>query len=124
AARLLEQATGLAPGEVRTSIWRRAGALGAIVATETGNLPRAQQLAADAVAGSWESARTWVLAQRSLAAVQRAVGNDPGARATLTAVLDRFGDRPLAFVDAVRDDLRALTATPADDRPDEGTGTG
>jgi tetratricopeptide (TPR) repeat protein len=123
ATQLLEQATGLAPGEVRTSIWRRAAALGAIVAAETGDLPRAQQLAADAVAGSWESARTWVLAQRAVAAVQRAAGNRPGAHATLTAVLDRFGDRPLAFVDAVREDLRALSAAHPDEH-DEGAGAG
>ncbi len=112
AARLIEEAVGLAEGAVRTSIWRRAVALAAILAAEAGDVPRAEQLAAEAVSGSWESARTWALAQRAAAAAQRAGGNPAGARATLEAVLDRFRDRPLAFVDGVREDIRDLAAGP------------
>lgn len=108
AAALLEEAVNLAGGELRTSIWRRAVAWSAIVAAEAGDVGRAQRLAADALQGSWESARTWVLAQRAVAAAQGAAGNRPGARATLDAVLGRFRDRPLAFVAVVRDELRDL----------------
>ncbi len=107
-ADLLAEAVNLAGGEVRTSIWRRAVAWSAIVAAESGDVERAQQLSADALQGSWESARTWVLAQRAVAAAHRAAGNRPGARATLDAVLGRFRDRPLAFVAVVRDELRDL----------------
>ena len=105
---LIEEAIGLADGGIRTSVWRRAVALAAILAAEAGDLPRAERLAADAVQGSWESARTWTLAQRAVAAVQRASGNPAGAKATLDAVLDRFRDRPLAFVDGVRSDIGDL----------------
>ena len=93
---------------MRTSIWRRAVAWSAILAAEAGDVDRAQRLAADALSGSWESARTWVLAQRAVAAAQRAAGNDAGALATLDAVLGRFRDRPLAFLAVVRDELRDL----------------
>lgn len=110
ASLLIEEAIGLAGGEVRTSVWRRAVAWAAILAAEAGDLARAQQLAADAVDGSWESARTWVLAQRAVAAVQAASGDRRGAQATLRAVVDRFRDRPLAFVDAARADLAGLGA--------------
>jgi class 3 adenylate cyclase/tetratricopeptide (TPR) repeat protein len=108
AGALIDEAIDLADGAVRTSIWRRAAALAAILAANAGDVARAEDLAAAAVQGSWESARTWTLAQRATAAVQRARGNQAGARATLQAVLDRFRDRPLAFVDGVRDDLRGL----------------
>jgi tetratricopeptide (TPR) repeat protein len=105
---LLEEAIALAAGEVRTSIWRRAVAWSAILAADAGAVPRAQELAADALSGSWESARTWVLAQRAVAAAQRAEGNRAGALATLDAVLGRFRDRPLAFLDVVQSDIRDL----------------
>ena len=79
AARLLEEAVALAAGEVRTSIWRRAVAWSAILAAEAGDVERAERLAADALQGSWESARTWVLAQR---ARRRGPGRrgEPGGR--------------------------------------------
>jgi class 3 adenylate cyclase/tetratricopeptide (TPR) repeat protein len=108
AALLLEEAVALADGELRTSIWRRAVAWSAIVAAEDGEVARAKRLAADALQGSWESARTWVLAQRAVAAAQAADGNRAGARATLDAVLGRFRDRPLAFVAGVPTELAAL----------------
>jgi hypothetical protein len=98
----------LADGEVCTSIWRRAVAWSAIVAAEGGEVARSKELAAAALQGSWESARTWVLAQRAVAAAQAAEGNRVGALATLDAVLGRFRDRPLAFVDAVRNEVRSL----------------
>lgn len=107
---LLDEAISLAGGEVRTSIWRRAVAMAAIQAADEGDVARAQRLAADALSGSWESARTWVLAQRAVAAAQAAAGNQAGALATLDAVLGRFRDRPLAFLGAVRDDLSRLAA--------------
>ena len=106
AALLLEEAVTLAFGAVRTSIWRRAVAWSAIVAAEAGDVDRAHRLAADALQGSWESARTWVLAQRAVAAAQRAAGNPAGAHATLDAVLGRFRNRPLAFLAVVHDELR------------------
>lgn len=106
AALLLEEAVTLAFGAVRTSIWRRAVAWSAIVAAEAGDVDRAQRLAADALQGSWESARTWVLAQRAVAAAQTAAGNGAGATATLDAVLGRFRQRRLAFVAVVDDELR------------------
>jgi class 3 adenylate cyclase/tetratricopeptide (TPR) repeat protein len=108
AALLLEEAVTLAGGDVLTSIWRRAVAWSAIVAAEAGDVDRAQRLAAGALQGSWESARTWVLAQRAVAAAQAAAGNRAGARATLDAVLGRFRDRPLAFVAAVHGELADL----------------
>jgi tetratricopeptide (TPR) repeat protein len=108
AALLLEEAVTLAGGDVLTSIWRRAVAWSAIVAAEAGDVDRAQRLAADALQGSWESARTWVLAQRAASAAQKAAGNRAGARATLDAVLGRFRDRPLAFVAAVHGELADL----------------
>ncbi|MDP1820698.1 MAG: adenylate/guanylate cyclase domain-containing protein [Acidimicrobiales bacterium] len=108
AGRLLEEAIALAAGDVRTSIWRRAVAWSAIIAAESGAVDRAHRLAAEALSGSWESARTWVLAQRAVAAAQRAEGNTAGALATLDAVLGRFRDRPLAFLDVIRNDIRAL----------------
>jgi class 3 adenylate cyclase/tetratricopeptide (TPR) repeat protein len=104
----LEEAVALADGEVCTSIWRRAVAWSAIVAAEGGEVARSKELAAAALQGSWESARTWVLAQRAVAAAQAAEGNRVGALATLDAVLGRFRDRPLAFVDAVRNEVRSL----------------
>ncbi len=107
---LLDEAISLAGGEVRTSIWRRAVALAAIQAAEEGDVPRAKRLAADALSGSWESARTWVLAQRAVAAAEAAAGNRGVALATLEAVLGRFRDRPLAFLGAVRDDIDRLAA--------------
>jgi tetratricopeptide (TPR) repeat protein len=110
ARQLLDEAIGLAAGEIRTSIWRRAVAWSAILAADAGEVERAQELAADALSGSWESARTWVLAQRAVAAAQRAGGNRAGALATLDAVLGRFRDRPLAFLDVVRSDIRDLQA--------------
>src|SRR3546814_11324813 len=58
-ALLLDEAITLAGGEVRTSIWRRAVAMAAIQAADEGDAARAQRLAADALSGSWESARTW-----------------------------------------------------------------
>lgn len=112
AGRLLEEAVALAEGEVRTSIWRRAVAWSAILAAEAGDVEQAQRLAADALQGSWESARTWVLAQRAVAAAQRAGGNRAGAAATLDAVLGRFRDRPLAFLAAARAELDELRSTP------------
>jgi class 3 adenylate cyclase/tetratricopeptide (TPR) repeat protein len=108
AGRLLDEAIALADGGVRTSIWRRAVAWSAILAAEAGMVERAERLAADALSGSWESARTWVLAQRAVAAAQRAGGNTAGALATLDAVLGRFRDRPLAFVDEVRLDMQRM----------------
>jgi class 3 adenylate cyclase/tetratricopeptide (TPR) repeat protein len=108
AAVLLEEAVALADGEVCTSIWRRAVAWSSIVASEAGEVRRAKRLAADALQGSWESARTWVLAQRAVAAAQAADGNRAGARATLDAVLGRFRDRPLAFVAGVPAEQAAL----------------
>ncbi len=78
AALLLDEAIALAEGDVRTSIWRRAVAWSAILAAEAGATQRAERLAADASSGSWESARTWVLAQRAIAASQRAAGNVAG----------------------------------------------
>jgi class 3 adenylate cyclase/tetratricopeptide (TPR) repeat protein len=110
AAVLLDEAVTLAAGDVRTSIWRRAVAWSAIVSAEGGAVDQAERLAAAALRGSWESARTWVLAQRAVAAAQRAAGNDAGALATLDAVLGRFGDRPLAFLDVVRDDIQRMGA--------------
>jgi hypothetical protein len=110
AALLLEEAIALAAGDVRTSIWRRAVAWSAILAAEAGMVERAEAMAADALSGSWESARTWVLAQRAVAAGQRAAGNRAGALATLDAVLGRFRDRPLAFLDVVRDDIDQMGA--------------
>jgi len=110
AALLLEEAIALAAGDVRTSIWRRAVAWSAILAAEAGAIDHAARLAADALSGSWESARTWVLAQRAVAAAQRAGGDADGAMATLDAVLGRFRDRPLAFLDVVRNELRDLQA--------------
>lgn len=107
-ALLLDEAITLAGGEVRTSIWRRAVAMAAIQAADEGDAARAQRLAADALSGSWESARTWVLAQRAMAAAQASAGNHAGAVATLDAILGRFQDRPLAFLGAVRDDLSRL----------------
>jgi hypothetical protein len=108
AALLLDEAISLAEGDVRTSIWRRAVAWSAILAAEAGDVDRAQRLAAEALSGSWESARTWVLAQRAMAAAQRAAGNEPGALATLDAVLGRFRESPLAFLAVVRGDIRGL----------------
>ena len=110
AALLLEEAIALAAGDVRTSIWRRAVAWSAILAAEAGLVERAERMAAAALSGSWESARTWVLAQRAVAAAQRAGGNEAGALATLDAVLGRFRDRPLAFLDVVRDDIQKMGA--------------
>jgi class 3 adenylate cyclase/tetratricopeptide (TPR) repeat protein len=115
ARRHLDEAIALADGEVCTSIWRRAVAWSAIVAAEDGDVARSKELAAAALQGSWESARTWVLAQRAMAAAQAADGNRAGAAATLDAVLGRFRDRPLAFVDAVRAEVRSLEG-PADGR--------
>jgi tetratricopeptide (TPR) repeat protein len=106
AALLLDEAVTLAFGAVRTSIWRRAVAWSAIVAAEAGDVERAQRLAADALQGSWESARTWVLAQRAMAGAQRAAGNRAGALATLDAVLGRFRHRPLAFLAVVHAELQ------------------
>jgi tetratricopeptide (TPR) repeat protein len=111
AALLLDEAISLAEGDIRTSIWRRAVAWSAILAAEAGAVERAQRLAADALSGSWESARTWVLAQRAVAAAQRAAGNEAGALATLDAVLGRFRESPLAFLAVVRDDIRDLQAS-------------
>jgi tetratricopeptide (TPR) repeat protein len=108
ASLLLEEAIALAGGEVRTSIWRRAVAWSAILAAEAGDVPRSERLAADALQGSWESARTWVLAQRAVAAAQKAAGNRAGAEATLTTVLGRFRESPLAFLEVVRTELRDL----------------
>lgn len=105
---LLEEAIALADGAVRTSIWRRAVAWSAILTAEGGEVRRSKQLAAAALRGSWESARTWVIAQRAIATAQLADGNRAGALATLDAVLGRFRDRPLAFVEAVRAEVRAL----------------
>jgi class 3 adenylate cyclase/tetratricopeptide (TPR) repeat protein len=110
AAMLLEEAVTLAAGDVRTSIWRRAVAWSAIVAAEAGAVERAERMAAAALRGSWESARTWVLAQRAVAAAQRAAGNEAGALATLDAVHGRFGDRPLAFLGVVQDDVDEMGA--------------
>lgn len=116
-ALLLDEAISLAGGEVRTSVWRRAVAMAAIQAAEEGDVERAQQLAADALSGSWESARTWVLAQRAVAAAQWAAGNRAGALATLDEVLGRFRERPLAFLAAVRDDIRRLSGAPTTGAP-------
>jgi hypothetical protein len=110
AALLREEAITLAAGDVRTSIWRRAVAWAAIITAEAGAVERAQRMGAAALSGSWESARTWVLAQRAVAAAQRAAGNEAGALATLDAVLGRFRDRPLAFLDVVRDDIQKMGA--------------
>ena len=110
AGRLLDEAIALADGGVRTSIWRRAVAWSAILAAEAGMVERAERLAADALSGSWESARTWVLAQRAVAAAQQAGGNTAGALATLDAVLGRFRDRPLAFLDVVRLDMQRMAS--------------
>jgi class 3 adenylate cyclase len=107
---LLDEAISLGAGAVRTSIWRRAVAMAAIQAADEGDVTRAQRLAADALSGSWESARTWVLAQRAVAAGQAAGGNQAGALATLDAVVGRFRDRPLAFVTAARDDIERLSS--------------
>ncbi|MDQ2648109.1 MAG: hypothetical protein M3Z03_00985, partial [Actinomycetota bacterium] len=114
ASRLLEEAIALADGEVRTSIWRRAVAWSAILTAEGGDVRRSKQLAAAALRGSWESARTWVIAQRAIATAQAADRNIAGALATLDAVLGRFRDRPLAFVEAVRADVRALESSVVD----------
>ncbi|MEQ1788546.1 MAG: hypothetical protein ABL966_15950, partial [Acidimicrobiales bacterium] len=108
AGRLLDEAIELASGDIPTSIWRRAVAFAAILAAHDGDAERAQQLASSALEGSWESARTWVLATRAVAAAQRAAGDADGALVTLEAALDRFEGRPLAFVDAVRDDVRLV----------------
>ena len=107
---LLEEAIALAAGAVPTSIWRRAVAFSAIQAADDGHVERAQALAADALDGSWESARTWVLAQRAVAAAQRASGDLAGARGTLDAVVARFHEAPLAFVEPARADLERVRA--------------
>lgn len=108
AGRLLAEAVELAAGEVPTSIWRRAVAVSALLVARHGEAARAGRLAADALDGSWESARTWVLATRAVAAAQRADGDLPGALRTLRQALERFEGRPLAFVQPVRDDVRSV----------------
>lgn len=113
---LLEEAVGLADGAVRTSIWRRAVAMSALQAADDGSTERAERLAAAAADGAWESARTWVLAQRARAAAQRATGHPTDALATLEATIDRFADRPLAFVVPAEEEaehLRRSLATPS-----------
>jgi hypothetical protein len=55
-----------------------------------------------------------VIAQRAIATAQAADSNPAGALATLDAVLGRFRDRPLAFVEAVRADVRALESSVVD----------
>jgi hypothetical protein len=108
----LDEAVALADGEVPTNIWRRAMAWSAIVAAERGDIDRAVAEAEAACHGAWESARTWVVAQRAVAAAALAAGNPEAASATLDAVIGRFRDRPLAFLDAVRQEVRALQRSP------------
>ncbi len=108
ACRFLEEAATLAPATIRTSVWRRAVALRAIEAADSGDVDGAHRLAADANTGAWESARTWILAQRAAAAALRAGGDSEGARTALEAALRRFDQVALAFLEPVRDDLRAL----------------
>lgn len=113
---LLEEAVGLADGAVRTSIWRRAVAMSALQAAGEGATERAERLAAAASDGAWESARTWVLAQRARAAAQRSAGAPSDALATLEETLERFVDRPLAFVVPAQQEaaeLRRSLATPS-----------
>ncbi|MGK2948146.1 MAG: ATP-binding protein [Acidimicrobiales bacterium] len=113
---LLEEAVGLADGAVRTSIWRRAVAMSALLAADEGATERAERLSGAAADGAWESARTWVLAQRARAAAQRAAGQRRDALATLESTIERFSDRPLAFVLPAQQEaeqLRRSQATPS-----------
>ncbi len=105
---LLEEAITLAGGAVRTSIWRRAVAISALLAAETGSLERATRLAEAADDGAWESARTWILAQRARAAAAGASGDAAGSLAILERAIERFDGRPLAFVEPALEEAEHL----------------
>ena len=105
ARRLLEEAIDLRGRTLPTSAWRRANSHLAMVAAALGDPVEARQRADFALAGSDESVRTWTLAKRADAAAHFAAGDPVAAQAALTEVLDRLGDRPLAFLGSVREDL-------------------
>ncbi|CAN5747363.1 hypothetical protein BH24ACT3_BH24ACT3_08420 [soil metagenome] len=105
---LLEEAISLQEPSGATSAWRRAHAHPALLLASRGASVEAQRAAEVAVDGGEESVRTRVLVQRALAAVAVGEGRPAEARRLLTATVEQWSGRSLAFLAPVSEDLAAL----------------